>query len=574
MATFSGNYTEHDRDGYTEYEVHSGRLLVTLQEGDVLENIHFNYTASGAYATVVDAPSWNDTPLQNFTIRNVAFDGEFPSVESVAMSIACTGTATVENVYLGDGTSSYPHGGSNWNGYSGGIIARPPHTGHLTFRGVNVQNWVDNGMYLSPPGHPGPGVGRFTVENCFARHNQISCYRLGTDDTLRNCYAELQSGDHRCLWVYNTSSADVDVEGCHLDASAGGTAIVVGSGGTARVSNSRWTEETRAGTFIDQGGNSRNPEYFEPAGCPMTAEEAYQGEPGQRDHTVDALDPLDPVSSGSYANSVVARNTDPAEGSELNLWFDTTDESDVIRTDDYAPSHDSSEAWSIESDDEYGGLVRSGFFMWDEDGVDETARRAMRTNAPLVAVEVNPEHAASDPEITQEGDAQLEIDGEVIDSRDYPRTPADKAPEPGEPDLPRVETNTPSSVGEATVTLTGDVHTMGGYDAVECVFRMRQSGETEWALTHQVTVRETTGSFEETYPTDSGRGSDLLAPEGAYEAQAIIRDTDTGEVLDTGTRRSFQTRAPPPDPVPEDPSDVRVGSIWVVDAPTENLHED
>ena len=278
MPTLSGSYTTHRHGTHTEYRVRpGGRLLVTLAEADVFENVHINCAARGAHATIVDRPSWQATPLRRFIIRNVAITGAFPDHASGAISVACRDEALIDNVWLGDGCASYPVSG-NWNDYPTALLVRPPNSGELTIRRVNAQRWIDNALYCSPPGRPGPGRGRIIVEDSYAAHNQIACFRLGTNDVLRNCTAETKRLDHRGLWVFDAASADVRVIDSQLnDTGAINRSLVVGQRGTARVRNSAWNTEQIAGTLVNDGGNSRTPRTVVPDGCPTSARDAYLG---------------------------------------------------------------------------------------------------------------------------------------------------------------------------------------------------------------------------------------------------------------------------------------------------------
>lgn len=278
MPSLSGSYTTHRHATHTEYRVRSGsRLLINLDEGDVLENVHINCNASGAWATIVDSLSWRGTPLRRFTIRNLAITGAFPKSASGAISVACRDEALIENVWLGEGAANYPVS-SGWNEYPTGILVRPENSGELTMRRLNVQRWVDNGIYASPPGRPGSGRGHIRIENSFSAHNQISCFRLGTEDTIRNCTSETSNLDHRGLWVYNTPNADVRIAGCNFrERSARNRALVVGSGATARARNSAWNTQQIAGSLVDDGDNSRSPRTTVPRGVPLSARDAYTG---------------------------------------------------------------------------------------------------------------------------------------------------------------------------------------------------------------------------------------------------------------------------------------------------------
>ncbi|PSP56603.1 hypothetical protein BRC82_01615 [Halobacteriales archaeon QS_1_67_19] len=143
-----------------------------------------------------------------WAVRNVGFKGH-RGAGSPAVAAAVTdpgGSAVIEGCYLGDG------------GNGPGVWVQPEHAGTLVVRNCYFEGWGDNGLYGSPPGnpsnHPRPGNGgAVRVENCYAKNNATSNFRLGTDGSaLKN---SVSFGSQRGYWGFygRTRVVGCDISG-------------------------------------------------------------------------------------------------------------------------------------------------------------------------------------------------------------------------------------------------------------------------------------------------------------------------------------------------------------------------
>lgn len=576
MVSIRGGYTPINRDGYTEYRVHAGSTMtVVVGSGQTFENAHIDITRSGAGCLITVPGGWWSTPPSSFTIRNIGVEGRQPQRVGHILSVACRSSALIENCYFGDGTTTYPVGG-NWNAHAGGPIARPTNSGTLTFRRVNACRWVDNGFYLSPPGRPGNGRGSIRIENCFAANNQISGFRVGTNDRITNSYSQIVSGGHRCLWLYNTPSCDTTIENSRFWNRGGAVAIVVDTGSTGRFRNSAWNGMNRRGTYVNLGGNSSSPSYFEPAGCPMSARDAYQGvggsgpdpapvEPTEPDEPVFDSSPLDPVDPDDFDHTIVYRNKTPDDHVGIDVWLNTTDPLEAVQTFDYDADVGNT---SITNDANYAGLVRLSGLLTGVDGEDDSARAAFRYNGGIAAIRVNGRSFGRSS--TPTGEVQIERNGSVLDLRDFDETPdPDELPD----DNPVVSTGGASNITDESVTLHGAVHHMGTEDALHVAVWVRAEGDEFWPVIANVTSINQPTDLAQDLPNDAGYPPEFFRPGRTYEYRYVATSID-GSVEVLASIRSFTTQQTPPPDDPDDPDaepDVPEGEIEPVNAPAGSI---
>lgn len=578
MVSISGGYTATQRSGYTEYRVNAGATMtVTVGNGDTFENAHIDITRSGAGCQIVVPGGWWATPPARFTIRNVGVEGAQPQRIGHILAVACTQEALIENCYFGDGTTTYPVGG-NWNAHAGGPIAKPGNRGRLVFRRCNASRWVDNAFYLSPPGRPGNGNGNIIVENCYSVNSQISGFRLGTNDTIRNSYAEIVGGGHRCLWVFGTPSADVTVENCQFRDNGGVVALVVSEGATARMRNSAWNGQTVRGNLINLGGNSSNPQRFVPAGCPMSARDAYEGvgsggpsptPPDEPDDPIFDPDPLEAVDPDPFDTTLVVRNKTPDDHAGVDIWLNTTDPTRSAITFDY-DAHGTDGA-DITNDTDYAGLVRlSALLTGRDDDPDDPGRFAFRFDDSIAAIRVNGRNFGRSS--TPTGNVQIERNGSVLDLRDFPTTPdPDEIPD----DIPVVTTGGAEAITDSGVRLNGAVHHMGEYDVLTVVLWVRPTGMEIWPVSVDVATIDQPTNVSQTLPDDSGYPSEFFTAGTRYEYRFEATPAP-GEPGASGAIRSFTTQTQPPPDEPDAPEPVAptAGSIWFAPDPDGDRFEE
>jgi len=200
------------------------------------------------------------SPLENVTIageyhivqrggrvENVGFDGGKPTNSDWVVRCEEGQSATIRHVYGGDGdanTGGDPHAF---------IFVQAGHAGDLILSEVNVQGYLDNGVYASAPGNgqswpnkiPGGG-GTVRIENSYGGNCVSAVFRLGTTgSTCRGCViddtAAGGSSDRAC-WSYTERTGWENVR-----ARVGGTVMQVSTGvwgdrkgSTAVVNNSSY----------------------------------------------------------------------------------------------------------------------------------------------------------------------------------------------------------------------------------------------------------------------------------------------------------------------------------------------
>ncbi|OLZ40409.1 hypothetical protein A6E15_05150 [Natrinema saccharevitans] len=262
-----------------DYEVIEAQgQTITLDEGETWENKLIDMTTGQDIVVTAHSSDW--------TIRNVGFKGENTSgTGSATFGISDTGngTSTVENVYLGDGSST-GNGNPNGHGQTAFWVA-PDHNGHIDFENVNIQNFADNAIYGSAPGNKGGGT--IHIDSSFAANCYVSHFRLGTEGskvTNSSVYVDESNGYvGRGIWAW--APGTVEVEGCQIEMNGQNTAIDAGANGNPTevvIADSEYDENAgvaeHAGSTVKLGdGVGTDPEAVIPSGVPTSPEEAASG---------------------------------------------------------------------------------------------------------------------------------------------------------------------------------------------------------------------------------------------------------------------------------------------------------
>ncbi|WP_135851439.1 hypothetical protein [Halorussus salinus] len=234
--------------------------------GQTFENVLLDMTAAGASARIrATGDGW--------TVRNVAFAGTHPGGHYLfTPSVSADGTATVENIYMGDGQT--PRSGD------GAIrVDGRTHCGTVEFRNLHVARFVGNGLHGSDPGVLDRGRGGVVnVFDSYFDSNNVANVRLGsldgrtcrvencvvTDGRTRPCgvgRAAPGATVSRGIWAW---WGPVEVRDSDVGSSPARVEQAPDSGGSRiRSQGTRW------GTDAD---TSRVP-----AGVPTTPEEAVRG---------------------------------------------------------------------------------------------------------------------------------------------------------------------------------------------------------------------------------------------------------------------------------------------------------
>ncbi|ARS90170.1 hypothetical protein [Natrarchaeobaculum aegyptiacum] len=261
-----------------DYEViEAANQTITIESGETWENKLIDMTTGQDITIAAQGSDW--------TIRNVGFEGENSSdAGSGTFGLSDSGgESTVENVYLGDGSTS---GNAAPNGHGETAFwVNPNHAGHVDFENVNIQGFADNAIYASAPGNAGGGT--VHVDSCFAANCYVSHYRLATEGskvTNSVVYIDDEGYAGRGIWAW--APGTVEVEDCQLATNGQHAAIVAGANGQATTVEVRDTDYDESGGIQEDAGSSVNlgdgvgtdPEPYVPDGVPTSAEEAARGE--------------------------------------------------------------------------------------------------------------------------------------------------------------------------------------------------------------------------------------------------------------------------------------------------------
>lgn len=247
----------------TIYPGSGGRKRITVGHGETFSNkiIKVNPNSPGTILQIYG---------NNCKVKNVGFDGIHPGLENfVRVAVPSrNATATVENLYMGDGAVE---------GSKGGIYVNAGHMGAVTFRNIHVARISNNGLYATPPAQNGnPGITH--VENSYFRNNNISNVRVGSKrgtsrvkDTViyspkagtpgcnMNCSAPPGTVASRGIWAWH---GRVRVQNCDILSQRQELATKAGTGASYERVNTRT-------------GSSAN--HFIPDGVPTSAEQAASG---------------------------------------------------------------------------------------------------------------------------------------------------------------------------------------------------------------------------------------------------------------------------------------------------------
>ncbi|SIS00560.1 hypothetical protein [Natronorubrum thiooxidans] len=270
---------ESSATGKGDFEViEAAGQTITIGDGETWENKLIDMTTGQDIVITAHSSDW--------TIRNIGFKGENTSgTGSATFGISDTGggTCTVENVYLGDGSST-GNGNPNGHGQTAFWVA-PDHSGHIDFTNVNIQGFADNAIYGSAPGNKGGGT--IHIDSCFAANCYVSHFRLataGSKVTNSSVYVDNEGYAGRGIWAW--SPGTIEVEGCQIEMNGNHTAIDAGANGQGTnvvLRDTDYDEQAgiaeHAGSTVElEGDTGTAPEAVIPSGTPTSAEEAAAGD--------------------------------------------------------------------------------------------------------------------------------------------------------------------------------------------------------------------------------------------------------------------------------------------------------
>ncbi|MFC6767462.1 hypothetical protein [Natrinema soli] len=275
-TTLGGAGAASAQDDYEVIEAEG--QTITIDAGETWENKLIDMTTGQDIVVTAHSSDW--------TIRNVGFKGENTSGTGSAtfgISDTADGTCTVENVYLGDGSST-GNGNPNGHGQTAFWVA-PDHSGHIDFKNVNIQNFADNAIYGSAPGNKGGGT--IHIDSSYAANCYVSHFRLATEGSkVTNSSVSVDASEGyagRGIWAW--APGTVEVDNCQIEMNGQNSAIVAGANGNpteVAVTNSDYDDEAgiaeEAGSTVQLGdGVGTDPKAAIPDGVPTSPKDAASG---------------------------------------------------------------------------------------------------------------------------------------------------------------------------------------------------------------------------------------------------------------------------------------------------------
>ncbi len=364
--------TGHVGAASSDYEtitVGSGeRYTHTVRDGEVFENKLIDITASGAGCELGIRVGSGTGVIRNVGVKGVNEAGGANGITPAAENR--DGHAVIENVYLGDGGDTRTRHPGIW-------VDGDDHLGLCTIRNVNVQWFTDNGIYASGPAaqFDAETGGDTIIEGCFARNNNISNFRIGTNDSvIRDSVVVVDSRPRdsgtgtngRGIWMRGHSTETL-AENVDVAQDMGYSAV-----GT-RYSDDRPTlRDSRVkgaiSSRVSQENVTNNPSRTPPAGCPTTAEEAASGSSSgsggsslDGDPTGDSDLPHGITIEGGSSSSPVDysfRVTDQVE--KTQAYDASVDDADALRSDGVVSGRVTGEADSYAFSGEIAGFSLDG----------------------------------------------------------------------------------------------------------------------------------------------------------------------------------------------------------------------
>ena len=160
-------------DDFEVWEV-SGAEVYDLADGEVLENVLIDQTASGAVMTI-RASNTNDWVVRNVGFRGMGNRTGGTNAFQFQVSTGADGTGHIENIWM---NGKNPDGGRGTE--LGGIYVRASHAGRIDVRNTYIEGFGNNAVYGSAVGKDAGNEGVVTMENCYHRDNTSTQFRIGS----------------------------------------------------------------------------------------------------------------------------------------------------------------------------------------------------------------------------------------------------------------------------------------------------------------------------------------------------------------------------------------------------------
>ncbi len=308
---------------YELITVEAGETFSTeVGSGETWENKLIDITADGAgYQITASGDDWE--------IRNIGVRGQWdhdPGSQVIVVEVDSEGaTGLIENLYLGDGTTSGA-------GDPGGMYVHNDHRGTITIRSCNIQGFPDNGIYASGPGLDDRGNGGVVqIEDTYASDCGTSGLRIGSDGSyVDNCVVRNSDRGLWCLFSDQLEARGCDFGGNTHDIRVGsGSQEEGGPYGELTVTDTRWdTQQLERSENSIHGSSAGAPQRTKPEeveGVPLTADEAASGgnRSGGDDNSESGSDSNENSGSESDYNGEIHPGTNLSENENALVFSGT-----------------------------------------------------------------------------------------------------------------------------------------------------------------------------------------------------------------------------------------------------------
>ncbi len=238
-------------------------------------------TLDGAYAEASDVQLDPEESFiqvsSNASLHNFGIEGQPEAECSPLIGINGSGTISVGNIYLGDGSEASPGDsasfcksrGANGHGITG-IFVHKNTSGTVNLESVNVQGMQDNSIYASAPA----GSAEVNIERCYSANSYVSGFRMA-QGSIKNSvsFNDDNAFTGRPVWVW--SPGPVEIEESHF--AAGGYSNAIIADGTVNFKSGAVSGGTSGNVQEDDVGSDPELELDE---IPTDAEQARCGEGG------------------------------------------------------------------------------------------------------------------------------------------------------------------------------------------------------------------------------------------------------------------------------------------------------
>lgn len=258
----------------------NGQRIWVSEEGGTYQNKLIDMSTGDTFEIFADG--------RNPTVKNIGFKGTAQNsgfAVNAAGGRSVSGTVTIENVYLGDGTgyqnSSFTHGPG------GMFIHATNNIDRVVVNNCTVRGWTNNGFYFSNADY-------VEWNDCLTTNCGVSHYRAKNAE-INNCVGFNTSNERhgqgsgserygRIVWAWPPGPIDINNSDIEQGPAALESIWPNANGGASQVNfNSGQFSggiKSGPGTYNESNSVGSNPDLTAPSAVPLTAEQAASGQSG------------------------------------------------------------------------------------------------------------------------------------------------------------------------------------------------------------------------------------------------------------------------------------------------------